>query len=410
MASSLSETDGAGTHSGSILKSRSIPQPIDLAREMGVAQRTHGIGPFRQLRQIAGLALGRARMTPLEYYAYALFRPGLTSADRRAYVFAGAQRALNLRLSPSHLRGLHGLMSDKLLCALVLDQAGFPTPPTLALFSTGTAAPALRCFSTPQALADWLLREAPLPVFGKPLDGSLGIGAASILAAEGDDLILGDGRRVSAAALMEEIARDYGSGWQVQPLLRLHPEVAEIAGIAVAMLRVVTLREADGPRALYAYLRLPAKGAMIDTNQPQGPSGHVVVELDTGALGRAQSKWETNAKALAISTATGVSLAGRRLPFVAEARVLCEAAHHLFPQHGILGFDVALTAEGPVIGEINSLPHHTSWQQAADRGLMNPDFAPRIAAAIAETDRRLARLAAEEARLAGKAPLRRGGR
>ncbi|MCX7644926.1 MAG: hypothetical protein N2Z62_06475 [Rhodobacteraceae bacterium] len=402
MAASSSSEAGAGSAAGTILKNRSISPPFDLARAMRVAQAASGVGAFRQVRLALALAWGPGRVTPREFYEYALFRPHLTEADRRAFVGFGRQQQLNLRLSPDRLRSLHGLCADKLLCALVLDRAGLPTPPTLALYRRGAALPGLTCLDRPEALARWLLEAAPLPVFGKPLDGSLGIGAVAILDREGDALVLGDGRRVPAAALAAEVARDYASGWQVQPLLRLHPDVAELAGRAVAMLRVVTLRGPQGPEPLYALLRLPAKDAMIDTNQPHAPNGYVAVDPQTGALGRAQSNWETNLTPLAVSTATGVPLAGRRLPFVPEACRLCETAHRLFMSHGILGFDIALTPEGPVIGEVNSLPHHNGWQRAADRGLMNADFAPRIAAAMAETARRGKVAAAELERIAGR--------
>jgi Sugar-transfer associated ATP-grasp len=393
-----SSSDAGGATQGPLLKNRSIGPRFDLAASLRWVRQAHGVGLLRQVGQALALSR-RAGMTPREYYELALFRPALTEADRRAYVSFRSQRALNLRLSPAGLRGLHGLCTDKVLCALVLAQAGLATVPTLALFSTAMVVPAIPALATPEALADWLLHEAPLPVFGKPVDGSLGMGGASILDREGDELLLGDGRRVAARALAAEVARDYGGGWQVQPLLRLHPDVAALAGTAVAMLRVVTLRDAMGTAALYALLRLPAQGAMIDANQPHAPNGNVVVDPATGALGRAQSNWHLNTTALDTAPATGLPLAGRHLPSLPQACRLCETAHRLFPRHGVLGFDVALTPEGPVIGEVNSLPHHHNWQRAADRGLMNSDFAPRFAAAIAETERRTAREAAEAARV-----------
>jgi hypothetical protein len=394
-----SSSSDAGLAAGTpLLKNRSLGPRFDLAASLRWVRQAHGVGLLRQVGQVFALSR-RVGMTPREYYEFALFRPTLTEDERRAYVSFSSQRKLNLRLSPASLRGLHGLCTDKVLCALVLAQAGIPTVPTLALFSTAMAVPTIPALTTPEALADWLLHEAPLPVFGKPVDGSLGVGGASILDRDGTDLVLGDGRRVAAHALAAEVARDYGGGWQVQPLLRLHPDVAQIAGTAVAMLRVVTLRDATGTAVLYALLRLPAKGAMIDTNQPHSPNGNVIVDLATGALGRAQSNWRMATTALEASPATGVPLAGRQLPFLPEACRLCETAHRLFPRHGVLGFDVALTPDGPVIGEVNSLPHHHNWQKAADRGLMNPDFAPRFAAAIAETERRTAREATEADRV-----------
>lgn len=396
--SSSSEPGSAGPSPGAAFKDRAVSTRFDLGQAMLWVRQAHGVGLLRQTRQIIALSR-RAKMKPREYYENALFRPSLGDDERRAYVTFHSQIALNLRLSPPQLSGLHGLSSDKMLCGMVLAQAGLPTVPTLALHAPGVSVPSLNCLPTPEALADWLLAEAILPVFGKPVNGSLGMGAMSIVGREGGVLVLGDGRKVAARDLTAEMARVHGRGWMVQPLLRLHPDVAELAGSAVAMLRITTLRDAAGPKALYAVLRLPGKGAMIDTQQPWASGGHVEVDLATGALGRAQDAWRMNTTPLATALATGAVLAGRRLPFVAEACHICETAHRLFLQHGVLGFDIALTAEGPVIGEINALPFHTNWQRASDRGLLNPDFSPRIAAALAETERRSAREAEESARV-----------
>lgn len=364
-------------------------------------RQAQGVGIFRQAVQMFALAR-REKMTPREYYENALFRPAMSAEQRRQYLSFDSARRLNLRLSPVGLRGLHGLFTDKLLCAFVLAQAGIATLPTLALFATAIEVPALRVLKTPQALADWLLREAPLPVFGKPLHGSLGLGGASIMDREGTALVLGDGRRIEAAVLAAEVARLYPDGWQVQPLLRLHPELAELCGPAAGMLRICTLRHDAGTEALYAYQRLPAPGSMIDTNSGTAANAYAAIDLETGAMVRVQDNWRMNLGTCDRAPATGVPLAGRRVPFIAEARRLCEAAHRLVPQAGVLGFDVALTADGPLIVEVNGNPHHHSWQRAADRGLMNPDFAPRIARAVAETARREASLAAETARIRGK--------
>jgi hypothetical protein len=164
------------------------------------------------------------------------------------------------------------------------------------------------------------------------------------------------------------------------------------------MLRICTLRDSRGPAALYAYFRLPAPGAMIDTNAGHAGNAYADIDLDSGALLRVQDSWRMNPAICETAPATGVPLAGRSLPLVAEARRLCEAAHRIVPEAGVLGFDVALTAGGPVIVEVNGMPHHHSWQRAADRGLLNRDFAPRIGAALAETRRRTALTAELDAR------------
>ncbi len=386
---------------GPLLKAALFKTRLDLPQTMRWVAATQGVGLLRQLAQMIDLGPRGSGISAQEYYEFALWRPSLARQDRRAYLSAAGQDRLNARLSPLTAASYHGLLRDKVLSNLLLARAGFPVLPTLAVMLPGGALPGVPCFTTPEALSRWLLDEAPLPVFGKPVGGLIGLGAASIVAAEGDTLVLGDGRRVPALALAQEVA-GYWQGWMVQPRLRMHADVAALSGTAAAMLRVLTLRDADGPRTLFTLVRLPARGAMTDTKHPAGPNGNAIVDSATGALGRAQNDWRMNTAPLTEALATGVPLAGRSLPFVAQACRMCEEVHRLFPAHGVLGFDVALTPDGPVLGEVNTRPDFTGWQRAADRGLMNPDFAPRLAAAEAETRRRLAVEGREDRRIRGK--------
>jgi hypothetical protein len=91
----------------------------------------------------------------------------------------------------------------------------------------------------------------------------------------------------------------------------------------------------------------------------------------------------------------GHGRAARRMSHLPVLPRVC----HLFPRHGVPGFEAAFTPEGPVIGEVNSLPQHHNGQPAAPRGLMHADVAPRSAAATAGTERRTARTAAEADRV-----------
>lgn len=368
-----------------VLKTGSISNRLDIPQAMAWVQATYGKGRLRQLAEIAPLSFGPGRMTPRDYYAAALFRPELTPEDRRAYVSDLAGARLNDRLSPNLPLSQHGLFRDKVMATFVLTQAGFPTVPMLALYSTVVEAPATTMLRDVGALARWL-QDLPAPVFGKPVDGSLGVGGVAIVGTASEGLLLGDGRVVPADVLAREVARHFARGWMVQPLLRLHPDVAALAGQAAAMLRVTTLRLPGRIETLYTVLRLPAKGAMVDSNTGQSPNGVAFVD-ESGTILRAQDLWRMNTAPLPHALATGVPLAGYRLPFFTDACRLAESVHRLFPAHGILGFDIALAAEGPVVVEINSNPHHQTFQRSADRGLLNRDFLPRLNAAEAESRR-----------------------
>jgi len=370
-----------------VFKLASLPRDLDLAQSMAWVARHHGKSQWRQLAEITRLMAGPARLTAQDYYKLALFRAEIGLAGARAYQGDRASTRMNLALSPPPT-GQWALLANKLLTGHVLAGAGLPVPVNLAYHAAAGGVPGLPALPDAAAVADWL-RHADLPVFGKPVDGSLAIGAASFLARTGDLIRLGDGRDLPADLLADEITRHFPRGYLFQALTRQHPGAEALNGVAVGTLRVVTLWGADGPRGLYCVQKLPAKGAMIDGHTL---SAHALahVEPETGRLIRVQNMYEMNLRTTDTAPATGAPLAGVILPQVPQAVRLCETAHRLFPTHGLFGFDVHLAAEGPLIGEVNTTPFHMLYQRAADRPLLNPDFAPRLAEARTATEARIA--------------------
>jgi hypothetical protein len=362
---------------------------MSLAKAASWVQVNAGKGTFAQIREMAPLVLGRSqRLEPYEYYKYALFRDTLSDAERRAYVSDSSGAALNLRLSPRKPRGLHNLLGDKLLSGFVLERAGIPALAPLAVFGRHLRAPSVPALTSPAEITAFLRSDGALPCFGKPVDGLMGFGAASLLGISGDALSLGDGRTLPVDEFTAEIARLYPQGYIFQPLIRQHPEVEALNGPATGMLRVVTLRGPEGPEVLYSVLKLPAKGAMIDVIAPGlSSNGVALIDGSTGRIVRAQNFGRMCLFALETAPATGASLIGTKVPMIAEAEALACQVQALFPGHGLLGLDVALAEGGPIVNEVNWNPGHLLYQGAADRGLLNPDFLPRIEAAAAETRR-----------------------
>lgn len=367
-----------------ILKLRRVqpafaPQPL-----MDQVHRMTGKSRLRQAGELLWLYLGPRRIPMSDYFLEGLWRPELTAADRATYVSDASSTAINRRLSPVDPIGLHGLLADKVLTKLALGAAGFPVQRTSALFGSVIALPGIPRLQSAADIAAFLRQDGTLPVFGKPLRGSLSIGAASIIALqEGDRVLLGNGRTVALAALATEIAQNFQSGYLFEPLIRQHPAVEAVTGPAVGALRVVTLRVPGGAEVLYTAQRLPAVGAMIDAASGSNPYTTALIDAATGRVLRAQKMDEMPPDSLDTSLVTGVRFDSVTLPFMPEALAIAVEVHRLMPQQGVLGFDFALTPTGPVINEVNSNPFHTIYQRAADRGFLNRDFKPRVDAAIA---------------------------
>lgn len=368
-----------------ILKLVRIKTKLDIQRAIETVRKETGKGSLRQMVELARLAVGPQRLGLADYYLEGLWRTELSGEERAAFVSEQRSMAYNRALSPINGSGLHGLFADKLLTNLALRAAGFPVLKPLAIFGKFVCLPGTAQLATASDISAFLLGDGNLPVYGKPLHGSLSIGAASFVgtADGGKSIILGNGKVVGVDRLSREIASNFDRGYVFEPLIRQHPDVEAVTGPAVGGLRVVTLRAPEGAELLYTLQRLPAVGAMMDAMSAHGAYLAAHVDPGSGRILRVRAMDAMPTEALYASPVTGKRFDQAVLPFVKEAIVMAQEAHRLFARPGLLGFDFALTAKGPVVTEINSNPFHTTYQHAADRGFLNPDFKPRIKQALA---------------------------
>jgi len=94
----------------------------------------------------------------------------------------------------------------------------------------------------------------------------------------------------------------------------------------------------------------------------------VPVELEDGRLGRACFGY--GGQDHDIHPASGAPIAGRTLPHWEEAAALVTGAHGTaFADYVLIGWDVAITADGPLLIEGNGKPGVLMPQRAARRGL-----------------------------------------
>lgn len=368
----------------SVFKTASGAAPFNIAAAMSMVAARYGKSGWRQAIDVARHAFGPRRMDPKTYYLAALFRPELTFDEKRAHVSYVSSDRVNIALTPKNT-SLRLLIDNKLLTGNVLQAAGFPVLKALAYYSARGGAPGVRSLDAAAMIADFLASEGALPCFGKPVDGSLSIGGASYMAQneDGASVRLGDGRTFTRHEIAAQIVQHFPRGYLFQPLIRQIPEIEALCGPAVGTFRVVTLWGSGAPEVLYTLQKLPAKGAMMDASDSTRSNGFACVDPDSGVVTRAQLANRMNTEPLLLAPATGAELLGVVVPNVAEAVEMCRQAHRLFPTHGILGFDIANTTDGLIINEINANPAHFLYQRSADRGLLNPDFAPRIAAVSA---------------------------
>ncbi len=371
----MTATDVPGD-SAPIFAVRVPGRKLDIGQSMKWARQTYGKGALRQFTEIAGTVFSRCPLEPREYFLYAMFRPGFDRTRRRTYMSQASNNRFSDWLMPSlHFRQT-SLMANKVLLTALFERTGVPIPPISALYSATMDVPGIRMLKSAGDIAAYLSAPDSVPCFAKPVFGSSSIGAISIIdrADGGATLRLGNGREVASAQLAAEIVRHFRFGFIFQPILRQHADIEAINGDTVGILRVVTLLSDSGPQPLYATLRLPPPGAMADGASASTQQGLALVDLETGAIVRAQNSEHLCTTPQTTSVRTGLPLNGVVLPFMADALALAARTHAMFPAHGQLAHDVVLTPDGPVLTEVNARPMHVLYQRPADRGALNPSF------------------------------------
>jgi len=350
-----------------------------------------GVSPFRQMREIFSMRRGAQKLSGPEYYSLRLFDPALRAEAKRAFLGQGGINALNSAMNPPVAVPTRAFVGNKLLYTQLLDQLGIATAATQALVSKFREAGALRVLRDAGDLAVFLRDEAIYPLFGKPHHGSLSEGSVRIDACDGDTLCLTNGRTQDVDGFADEVMQRYPGGFLLQAALDPHPDMARIAGGAIGCVRVLTVNDGSGPKPVYTIWKLPAPDAMSD-NFWQAGSLLAHVEIETGTVIRCVRGTGLKSEMLEAHPTSGQPIVGAQLPFWTETLEIARAAHAVFPEFGVCGFDIAVTPEGPKVLECNDNPSHTLYQLAAARGLQNPDFAPIWQAVINRQTRQVAHL------------------
>src|SRR5205085_1403363 len=121
---------------------------------------------------------------------------------------------------------------------------------------------------------------------------------------------------------------------------------------ALATVRIVTCRnEAGDFEATNAVLRMAqGRNHVVDNFHAGGLAA--AVELESGTLGHATDLGvRPTAGWRATHPDSGAAIAGRRLPYWPETLALVMRAHAAFADRILIGWDVAILADGPELVE-----------------------------------------------------------
>ncbi len=159
----------------------------------------------------------------------------------------------------------------------------------------------------------------------------------------------------------------------LQRRLRNHHEIADYSPEALCTVRIVTMRRRDSVSVLAASFRMGRGQSLVDNASAGGI--FAAVELSTGVLSAARGfapdrchfRHDRHPD-------TGARIQGRRIPCWPEILGLASNAHSLTRKLSFVGWDVAVTPEGPVLMEANLGWSADLLQMPLCQGLLETPF------------------------------------
>jgi len=310
-----------------------------------VIRRRSGKGLIAQFLEQLRL-YGSAGIVGPWYYIFSLHRDGA----RRAPTFL--QRC-------ETKRGVYSLLRDASAEAMGNKKA----------FAERCETAGVRCVPC-ELLVDGDVDPAALPdcdLFVKPLKGCGGRGA------ERWDRVASrtwsDGKhRLDERQLVGEL-RSRGTPLIVQRRLRPHPKLEGLTSGAVPTVRALTILDEQGRPELVATVFRMSIGDNRTVDNIHAGGLACAVTLDEGKLGIASNLgsdarlgWHRE------HPTTLARIEGMRLPYWNELKALSVRAHAAFTRRTIIGWDIAITEDGPIIIEGNRGPDMDLMQRFMETG------------------------------------------
>lgn len=334
------------------LRQYGIANPVRLAEALYLSL-VHDVS----LAQADALGLLTSGHAPFSSYLYEKYRADIPGA-----------------IPPEDVRLLE---EDKLRFADRAAQCGIPTPNILCVL--GSRADVDRTWQglvleSADAFSRYVHSVSELDAICKPARGGEGWDILALRAQAGE-LIHPTAHPDAESFFGHLLRRDYKTfSWVVQQRERPHPDLgALMPGPGLGTIRIHSaLGESGEVRLVCPVLKIPGLASISD-NWRGGRGGGVVVaiDLDTGVLGTAVGyrPGQVRAELFSHHSENGAPIEGVQLPFWNETRETVIRAARCFSELPALGWDVAITARGPVIIETNWEFGFVLPQTAYQRGL-----------------------------------------
>lgn len=348
-------------------------EAVFLVKNGAAAARQSGRPVMGQLFDQLKFYLGTGLLPPW-YYIFELHR-GPQCAQARDFIYRWESKGGVMRLLKEGARAPSSELSNKAIFAERCAASGIRSLPLLAVIDHGHTQRLIE----PSALARDLFVK---PVFGRGGKG-----------AQRWDHIDGgyrspSGTELSSQALFERLEQQSrNTPLIVQPRLVNHPALNVLNNGALSTIRMLTcLNEQGEPELVGSAMRMAiGRNHTVDNLHSGGIAA--AVDLDTGQLGQASDLGAQDSIGwIDRHPDSGAVIAGFTVPMWDEARAFTVATHRHFLDRLLVGWDVAIAPDGPVLVEGNGAPDLDIMQRFARKGLMAARFGLLLAFHLTQLD------------------------
>lgn len=159
----------------------------------------------------------------------------------------------------------------------------------------------------------------------------------------------------------------------VEEFIVQHKDISAIYPHSVNTYRIVTVLQDETPHVVYAFIRIGNGGKFVDNINNGGMAAPVDVE--TGVI--THPGYDKDKRCFDVHPETNCPIVGYKLPYWQESIKMCLDAAKVLPQVGYVGWDIAVSEDGPQLIEGNQFPGHDILQMpphVPDHIGMLPEF------------------------------------
>ncbi|MGB5106020.1 MAG: sugar-transfer associated ATP-grasp domain-containing protein [Candidatus Zixiibacteriota bacterium] len=318
-------------------------------------------------------------LQPHEYYRYELCRPEITWDQKTRYLSRDqawlVHRTINHRFD-------HGVL-QKMVFDRVMTSLKIPVPKHFGLYNSlcgydsengplRTREDFVR-FLTTGSFAEFVLKAVSAE-YGKGIRICRKIGSGRVLS-------FGEGE-LSYSELFDKIeATNLGlvvhspDSWLIQERIIQHPFLDQYTRDCTQTARVVTYITKSGKiQILMRLLKIARSGKHVDN---VGATGMAAPFDDSGRLGKGARITPTGIVYYSHHPETNAPIEGEILPMHKEITALALEAQSLLPSLRTVGWDIAITSDGPRLLEGNTFWSHV-LQFAAGAGVLTDELFAEI--------------------------------